>query len=157
MCVQVCDLLPGCVLGVMAFVQVESGPEEFLGGAVMGLFSKKGRLKTSLQRLKLCLGEWPDLRWNTKTPGKVPIAERGCMGGIEQKLKQFERLDMPRCSWLDGKTLAAIKALQASHVMVCLRLCCIMLFDVLDLKCTRSKFERRAFKNSWQELGGPTS
>jgi phosphatidylinositol 3-kinase len=115
---QVCDLLPGCVLGVTAFAQGENSCEEFLGSAVMCLFSKKGRLKTSLQRLKLCMGKWPDLRWPTKTPGKVPVAHRGRMGNIEQKLKQFERLDMPRCSWLDGKTLNAIKALEASLVSV---------------------------------------
>lgn len=114
---QIRDLLPGCVLGVTAYVQGETKDAELLGSAVMSMFSKKGRLKTSLQRLCLCPGMQPDLRWPSRTPGKAPMAERGRMGELEQKLKQFERLDMPympRCSWLDGKTLSAIKDLQTS-------------------------------------------
>lgn len=114
---QIRDLLPGCVLGVSAYVQGETKDAELLGSAVMSLFSKKGRLKTSLQRLQLCQGVQPDLRWPSRTPGKVPVAERGRMGELEQKLKQFERMDMPempRCSWLDHKTLGAIQNLQAS-------------------------------------------
>ena len=60
---QVRELLPGCVLGVTAWAQSDAHAAQLLGGAVLPLFSKKGRLKCGLQKLKLCEGHEPDLRW----------------------------------------------------------------------------------------------
>jgi hypothetical protein len=115
---QIRELLPGCVLGVSAWAQGDSHPAALIGSAVMPLFSKKGRLKTSLQKLSL----WPtvaaDLRWPSSTPGKPPVAERGAMGKLEQRLKQLERGELPRCPWLDGKALKAIQDIETSLLPV---------------------------------------
>lgn len=51
-----------------------------LGGTTFTLFSKKGRLKTGVQLLRLWEGREADVRWRTSTPGKVPVSERGELG-----------------------------------------------------------------------------
>ncbi len=50
------------------------------GGAAMLLFSKKGRLKTGLQRVRLWPGRAADVACPSATPGKLPVAERGELG-----------------------------------------------------------------------------
>ncbi len=51
-----------------------------LAGATMRLFSKKGRLKTGPQLLRMWLGQEADTAWPSCTPGKVPVAQRGELG-----------------------------------------------------------------------------
>lgn len=51
-----------------------------LGGTTLRLFSKKGRLKTGAQQLRLWLGRAADSAWPSSTPGKVPVAQRGELG-----------------------------------------------------------------------------
>ena len=117
--VQIKELLPECVLGVTVHAHPDSAASYLVGSAVMPLFSKKGRLKTSLQRLRLHRGCRPDLRWPSATPGKVPVAERGERGILDHKLKQFERGELPRCPWLDSKAFAAFEDLETSLAAVC--------------------------------------
>lgn len=115
---QVRELLPACVLGVAVWAQDDASPASLLGAAVMPLFSKKGRLKAGLQSLTLCKGQPPDLQWPSRTPGKVPVAQRGRRGFLERKLKQLDRGELPRCPWLDGKALAAVQEVEAEHEAV---------------------------------------
>ena len=117
--IQVRELLPDCVLAVTAWSQDDAAPATLLGSAVMPLFSKKGRLKAGLQALTLCRGASPDLCWPSRTPGKVPVSQRGKQGELERKLKQLSRGELPRCAWLDGKTLRAVQQLEASLTPVC--------------------------------------
>lgn len=58
----------------------EGQPVCLLGGTTMRLFSKKGRLKTGKQRLRLWLGRQADFQWPGTTPGKCPKADRGETG-----------------------------------------------------------------------------
>jgi phosphatidylinositol 3-kinase len=51
-----------------------------LGGTTLRLFSKKGRLKTGAQELRLWPGRTADAAWPSSTPGKVPVAQRGELG-----------------------------------------------------------------------------
>ena len=61
-------------------VRESSGGPAPLGGAAFALFSKKGRLKTGVQLLRLWAGQPADVRWPSATPGKVPVRERGELG-----------------------------------------------------------------------------
>jgi hypothetical protein len=122
--------LPDCVLAVTLWSQGDASPAVLLGCAVMPLFSKKGRLKCGLQTLTLCRCAMPDLRWPSRTPGKVPVAQRGRQGELDRKLKQLSRGELPRCAWLDGKTLKAVQQLGASLAPVSILvigLCCAAL------------------------------
>lgn len=116
---QVCDLLAASVISVSVLMFSECGaPATMVGSAVVPLFNKKGRLKTGFQKIKLCLNQPPDLKWPSKTPGKSPSRERGQSEALDQKLKQLERWELPRCTWLDKKTLKAIQEKQAAAELV---------------------------------------
>lgn len=62
-----------------------------IGGTSMPLFNKRGRLKTGIHHLLL----WPKRRadgsYPTKTPGKVPIVERGDAGRLDNLRKKYLR------------------------------------------------------------------
>lgn len=116
---QVCDLLAASVLAVSVLMFSECGaPATLVGSAVLPLFNKKGRLKTGFQKVRLCLNEHPDLRWPSRTPGKLPSSQRRESEALDQKLKQLERWELPRCAWLDKKTLKAVHEKQAAAEMV---------------------------------------
>lgn len=115
---QGCDLLPSCVLGLSVWAVGETGEPALVGSTVMPLFSKKGRLKCGFQKLQLCPGVPPDLQWPSSTPGKTSVSTKGVQGRLDQKLKQLERRELPRCSWLDRKTLKAVADKQAAEPQV---------------------------------------
>lgn len=118
--VQGCDLLPCSVLGLTVWAFGEAGDTTLVGSAVMPLFSKKGRLKSGFQKLQLCTGAAPDLRWPSTTPGKASVSSRGALGQLDQKLKQLARRELPRCSWLDRKTLKAVGDKHLAAPQACL-------------------------------------
>eukprot|EP00887_Chlorella_sp_A99_P006299 scaffold3.g6299.t1 len=90
----------------------EGAPRRPLGGTTLRLFSKKGRLKTGGQELQLWPGQEADVRWPTSTPGKVPVAERGELGRVEQVLKRYERGEIPHVDWLDRLAMRTIDGLR---------------------------------------------
>uniref|UniRef100_A0A1D2AFT8 phosphatidylinositol 3-kinase n=2 Tax=Auxenochlorella protothecoides TaxID=3075 RepID=A0A1D2AFT8_AUXPR len=91
----------------------EGVPQRALAGATLRFFSKKGRLKTGAHTLRLWTPGPADGGWPSKTPGKVPLKERGERGRVEQVLKRFERGELESVPWLDGLTLRAIDELAA--------------------------------------------
>lgn len=58
----------------------EGRPLRALAGTTLRLFSKKGRLKTGSQMLRLWLPGPADHAWPSQTPGKVPVSQRGEQG-----------------------------------------------------------------------------
>ena len=74
------DLPHTTVLAVTVWEVSEGNPLRPLGAATMRLFSKQGRLKTGLQRLRLWEGQEADHAWPSTTPGKVPVNKRGEVG-----------------------------------------------------------------------------
>ncbi|RMZ56798.1 hypothetical protein APUTEX25_002887, partial [Auxenochlorella protothecoides] len=58
----------------------EGVPQRALAGATLRFFSKKGRLKTGAHTLRLWTPGPADGGWPSKTPGKVPLKERGERG-----------------------------------------------------------------------------
>lgn len=58
----------------------EGQPRRTLAGTTLRLFSKKGRLKTGTQMLKLWLPGPADHGWPSRTPGKMPLAQGGEQG-----------------------------------------------------------------------------
>lgn len=61
------------------------------GGASMPLFNKRGRLKTGLHKLLLSLNRGHNGSYSSSTPGKVPVAERGEIGRLENLKKKYRR------------------------------------------------------------------
>jgi len=74
------DLPHDAQLAVTAWAVAAGAPPAPAGGAAMPLFSKKGRLKTGLQRVRLWPGRRADAACPSATPGKLPVAERGELG-----------------------------------------------------------------------------
>ena len=78
--VQYRDLPHTTVLAVTVWGVGEGKPLQPVGGATMRLFSKKGRLKTGLHRLRLWEGQEADGAWPSPTLGKEPVHKRGEVG-----------------------------------------------------------------------------
>lgn len=80
-CVQYRDLPRTSQIAVTAW-QLQEGHAQAvpLGGATFRLFSKRGRLKTGLQKLCLWPGVAADPLWPSSTPGKPPLSRRGELG-----------------------------------------------------------------------------
>ena len=74
------DLPHTTVLAVTVWGVGEGKPLQPVGGATMRLFSKQGRLKTGLHRLRLREGQEADGAWPSTTLGKEPIPKRGEVG-----------------------------------------------------------------------------
>ncbi len=74
------DLRHTTVLAVTVWGVSEGKPLQPVGGATMRLFSKQGRLKTGVHRLRLWEGQEADLAWPSATPGKEPVQKRGEVG-----------------------------------------------------------------------------
>lgn len=74
------DLSHDTQLAITIWETAEGHERRALGGTTLRLFSKKGRLKTGRQVLKLWLGREADLSNPTGTPAKVPLTARGEMG-----------------------------------------------------------------------------
>lgn len=78
--VQYCDLAQDAQLALTVW-QIQLGkPVEPLGSATLRLFSKKGRLKSGRQELRLWRGREADVAWPSATPAKLPVAQRGELG-----------------------------------------------------------------------------
>lgn len=77
---QYCDLAQDAQLALTVW-QIELGkPLTPLGAATLRLFSKKGRLKSGRQELRLWRGREADVAWPSATPAKPPVAQRGELG-----------------------------------------------------------------------------
>lgn len=74
------DLAHDTRLALTVWERAEGCPEKVLGGTTLRLFSKKGRLKTGRQLLKLWLGREADLSQPSGTPAKEPLEARGELG-----------------------------------------------------------------------------
>jgi Phosphoinositide 3-kinase C2 len=116
--VQVADLVPGCLLGCELWAHSDAAGKYRVGAATLPFFNKRGRLKTGLKRVKLHLGAEVDAAWPSATHGKEPLAQRGELGRLAQKVKQLQRGELPRCPWLDRKTLHAIAELETQQVWI---------------------------------------
>jgi len=79
-CVQYRDLASDAQLAVTVWEVAEGRPRRAVGGTTLRLFSKKGRMKTGRQRLRLWLGREADMSHPSGTPGKVPLSARGELG-----------------------------------------------------------------------------
>ncbi|KFM26153.1 Phosphatidylinositol 3-kinase, root isoform [Auxenochlorella protothecoides] len=95
----------------------EGVPQRALAGATLRFFSKKGRLKTGAHTLRLWTPGPADGGWPSKTPGKVPLKERGERGRVEQVLKRFERGELESDPELGRDNPSELKArkLARSH------------------------------------------
>ncbi len=74
------DLPHTTVLAITIWAVAEGKPVQPLGGATMRLFSKQGRLKTGLHRVRLWEGQEADKAWPSTAPGKEPLHKRGEVG-----------------------------------------------------------------------------
>jgi Phosphoinositide 3-kinase C2 len=79
-CLQYRDLPETTQLALTVWEVGEGRPLAPLAGTTMRLFSKKGRLKTGRQRLRLMRGSRADFGWPSATPAKVPVSQRGRIG-----------------------------------------------------------------------------
>lgn len=77
---QYCDLAQDAQLALTVWQIQEGQPQTPLGGATLRLFSKKGRLKSGQQELRLWAGREADMAWPSATPAKLPVAQRGEQG-----------------------------------------------------------------------------
>ena len=71
------DLPPDAQLVVVVMAVAEGRGEVLVGSSVMPLFSKRGRLKTGPQRLRVWEGVPPCTAFPSSTPGKVGGLDRG--------------------------------------------------------------------------------
>ena len=78
--VQYRDLAHDTQLAITVWECAEGKPKRALGGTTLRLFSKKGRLKSGRQMLRLWMGRKADGGTPSGTPGKVPLAARGELG-----------------------------------------------------------------------------
>lgn len=76
------DLAADTQLAITVWEIAEGHPKKVLGGTTLRLFSKKGRLKTGRQRLRLWLDREADTNQPSGTPAKVPLSARGELGYI---------------------------------------------------------------------------
>lgn len=106
------DLPHTTVLAVTVWGVSEGKPLQPLGGATMRLFSKQGRLKTGVHRLRLWEGQEADLTWPSATPGKEPVQKRGEVGRLDQLLKRYERGELHAVYWLDPLAFKKIELLR---------------------------------------------
>lgn len=74
------DLDADTQLAITIWEIAEGHPRMVLGGSTLCLFSKKGRLKTGRQRLRLWLDREADANHPSGTPAKVPLSARGEVG-----------------------------------------------------------------------------
>ena len=74
------DLAHDTQLAITVWECAEGKPQRALGGTTLRLFSKKGRLKSGRQMLRLWMGREADRGTPSGTPGKVPLAARGELG-----------------------------------------------------------------------------
>jgi phosphatidylinositol 3-kinase len=105
------DLDDTSQIAVTIIEEREGEPKRPLAGTTLKLFSKKGRLKTGTQTLRLWMGRRGDPGLPCCTPGKVPVAERGEIGRIRQVLKRYDRGEVERLAWLDALTINAVAQL----------------------------------------------
>ena len=77
---QYCDLAQDAQLALTVWQIQEGEAQTPLGGATLRLFSKKGRLKSGQQELRLWPGREADMTWPPATPAKLPVAQRGEQG-----------------------------------------------------------------------------
>ncbi|GLC43266.1 hypothetical protein PLESTF_000410600 [Pleodorina starrii] len=111
-CIKYRDLPGDAQLAFLVVEVVEGAGEALVGSAVMPLFSKRGRLKTGPQRLRLWEGVPPCTALPSSTPGKVPLAHRDRLGRLEHLLARLQRGEMaPGGEWLDSLTLGEIRRL----------------------------------------------
>ena len=80
MCVQYRDLAADTQLAITIWEIAEGQPKKVLGGTTLCLFSKKGRLKTGRQRMRLWLDREADTNQPSGTPAKQPLSARGELG-----------------------------------------------------------------------------
>jgi phosphatidylinositol 3-kinase len=104
-------------IAVTIIEEREGEPKRPLAGTTFRLFSKKGRLKTGTQTLRLWMGRRGDPGLPCCTPGKVPVAERGELGRIRQVLKRYNRGEVERLSWLDALTINAVAQLEQEEAL----------------------------------------
>lgn len=78
--VQYCDLAHDAQLALTVWQIEEGQPDKPLGGATLRMFSKKGRLKSGQQELRLWPGRKADVAWPPSTPAKLPVSQRGELG-----------------------------------------------------------------------------
>ncbi len=105
---QYCDLPHDAQLAVTAWAVAAGAPPAPAGGAAMPLFSKKGRLKTGLQRVRLWPGRRADAACPSATPGKLPVAERGELGCAPAVHSPNPTPPHPFVCWISCVGLAAI-------------------------------------------------
>jgi phosphatidylinositol 3-kinase len=86
----------------------EKMASEPTGGCTLRLFSKKLRLRSGTRKLRLWKGVVAGGDDPTKTPGKIPVNERGKTGMLERQLKHYNRGDMPEVEHLDKLCIAKI-------------------------------------------------
>jgi phosphatidylinositol 3-kinase len=140
---QYCDLAHDAQLALTVWRIREGQPDKPLGGATLRLFSKKGRLKSGRQELRLWVGREADVAWPPATPAKPPVSQRGelgwdlspsarpfsllvcqlCESGrfslrrrLEQLLKRYERGEVAPVEWLDHLTLQRIEQFRAQVI-----------------------------------------
>lgn len=77
---QYCDLAQDAQLALTVWQIQEGQAQAPLGGATLRLFSKKGRLKSGRQELRLWRGREADTAWPPATPAKLPVTQRGELG-----------------------------------------------------------------------------
>eukprot|EP00899_Mesostigma_viride_P020016 jgi/Mesvir1/28015/Mv20202-RA.1 len=109
------DLASKSLIALTIWCASSSNPSHDVpvGGTVQHLFSRKSRLKTGRQRLRVWMGRAADGTWNSSTLGKVPLAERGEVFRLDKLLKRYEKGLMPRVPWLDRLALAHIHRARA--------------------------------------------
>ncbi|BDA44872.1 phosphatidylinositol 3-kinase VPS34 [Coccomyxa sp. Obi] len=108
-----CDLAQDAQLALTVWQIREGEVQTPLGGATLRLFSKKGRLKSGQQELRLWPGREADMTWPPATPAKLPVAQRGEQGRLEQLMKRYNRGEITPVEWLDHLTLQRIQQLRS--------------------------------------------
>eukprot|EP00200_Dunaliella_tertiolecta_P009890 CAMPEP_0202375868 /NCGR_PEP_ID=MMETSP1127-20130417/6472_1 /ASSEMBLY_ACC=CAM_ASM_000462 /TAXON_ID=3047 /ORGANISM="Dunaliella tertiolecta, Strain CCMP1320" /LENGTH=1054 /DNA_ID=CAMNT_0048973485 /DNA_START=2551 /DNA_END=5712 /DNA_ORIENTATION=+ len=111
-CVKYRDLPHDTQLSLLVWEMADTASQRLVGSTVMPLFSRKGRLKTGPQRLKVWEGVPPCLSWPTTTPAKLPLHKRGTLAELEHLLSLYDRGDMPTVEWLDPLVIQEIQKLQ---------------------------------------------
>ncbi|MCO5578082.1 hypothetical protein L7F22_031920 [Adiantum nelumboides] len=89
--------------------------EVAVGGATLQLFSKKKRLKTGKQKLRLWRGKIADGSVPTSTPGKVPKHEWGEVERLEKLVNKYEGGQLRHIEWLDRLAFKAIEQVKETE------------------------------------------
>ncbi|GIL80848.1 hypothetical protein Vretimale_9438 [Volvox reticuliferus] len=111
-CVKYRDLPRDAQLVLVVVEVTEGRGESLVGSSVMPLFSKRGRLKTGPQRLRVWEGVPPCTANPSSTPGKAPLSRRDRLSRLEHLLGRLQRGEMaPGGDWLDALTLGEIRRL----------------------------------------------